>query len=61
MQIVQQILFLILAVAAIWVFVKKAGFIRKNINLGREEAMESHPDRWRNVLLMAFWTKAHVR
>ena len=57
MQIVQQILFLLLTIAAIWIFVKKAGFIRKNINLGREEEFEPHPDRWRNVLLMAFGQK----
>ena len=57
MQIVQQILFLFLTIAAIWIFVKKAGFISKNINLGREEKFEPHPGRWRNVLLMAFGQK----
>ncbi|HEY0039689.1 MAG TPA: Fe-S oxidoreductase, partial [Flavisolibacter sp.] len=57
MQIVQQILFAILTIAAIWIFVKKARFIRKNINLGRDEKFEPHPDRWRNVLLMAFGQK----
>ncbi|HEV7333703.1 MAG TPA: (Fe-S)-binding protein [Flavisolibacter sp.] len=57
MQIVQQILFVILTVLAIWLFVRKAKFIRKNINLGREETFEPHPDRWRNLLLMAFGQK----
>src|SRR6476620_5411302 len=57
MQIVQQILFVLLTIAAIWIFVKKAGFIRKNISLGRDEEFEPHPDRWRNVLLMAFGQK----
>jgi heterodisulfide reductase subunit C len=57
MQIVQQILFLLLTIAAVWIFVKKATFIRKNINMGREENFEPHPDRWRNVLLMAFGQK----
>ncbi|HUC79766.1 MAG TPA: (Fe-S)-binding protein [Flavisolibacter sp.] len=57
MQIVQQILFVILTVAAIWIFSKKAGFIRKNISMGRDEKFEPHPDRWRNVLLMAFGQK----
>lgn len=57
MQIVQQILFVLLAAAAIWIFVKKASFISKNINLGRDEKFEPHPDRWRNVLLMAFGQK----
>lgn len=57
MQIVQQILFLFLVAAAIWIFAKKVGFIRKNISLGRDENFEPHPDRWRNVLLMAFGQK----
>jgi heterodisulfide reductase subunit C len=57
MQIVQQILFVLLTAAAIWIFVKKAKFIRKNINLGRDETFEPHPHRWRNVWLMAFGQK----
>lgn len=57
MQIVQQILFLLLAAAAVFLFVKKVSFIRKNINLGRDENVEPQPDRWRNVLLMAFGQK----
>jgi heterodisulfide reductase subunit C len=57
MQIVQQILFVILVAVAIWIFVKKAGFIRKNIRLGRDEKFDPHPDRWRNVFLMALGQK----
>jgi heterodisulfide reductase subunit C len=57
MQIVQQILFVLLTIAAIWIFAKKVIFIRKNINLGRDESFEPHPDRWRNVFLMAFGQK----
>ncbi|WP_121355067.1 (Fe-S)-binding protein [Flavisolibacter nicotianae] len=57
MQIVQQILFLLLVAVAVWIFVKKVGFIRKNINLGRDENFEPHPDRWRNVWLIAFGQK----
>jgi heterodisulfide reductase subunit C/large-conductance mechanosensitive channel len=57
MQLVQQILFILLLALAIWTFVKKVKFIRKNINLGRDEQFEPHPDRWRNVLLMAFGQK----
>jgi heterodisulfide reductase subunit C len=57
MQLAQQILFILLTGVAIWLFVKKVGFIRKNINLGRDEKFESHPDRWKNVLLMAFGQK----
>ncbi len=57
MQIVQQILFVLLAAAAIWLFAKKAAFIKKNILMGRDETLEPHPDRWRNLLLMAFGQK----
>ena len=57
MEVVQQILFLLLTAAAIWIFAKKVTFIRKNINLGRDERFEPHPERWRNVLLMAFGQK----
>jgi heterodisulfide reductase subunit C len=57
MQLVQQILFILLAAVAIWLFVKKAKFIRRNINLGRDEKFSPHPDRWKNVLLMAFGQK----
>src|ERR1041385_4583907 len=57
MQIVQQILFIALVIAAIWIFARKVAFIRKNIALGRDENFEPSPDRWRNVLLMAFGQK----
>ena len=57
MQLAQQILFILLAAAAIWVFAKKVKFISRNINLGRDEKAEPHPDRWKNVLLMAFGQK----
>jgi heterodisulfide reductase subunit C len=57
MQLVQQILFIALAAIAIWLFAKQVKFIRRNIKLGREEAIEPHPDRWKNVLLMAFGQK----
>ena len=57
MQIAQQILFILLAGLAVWLFVKKAKSIAANIRLGREEKMEPHPHRWRNTLLMAFGQK----
>jgi len=57
MQLVQQILFIVLIAAAIWLFVKKTKFILRNINLGRDEKFESHPERWKNVLLIAFGQK----
>jgi heterodisulfide reductase subunit C len=57
MQLVQQILFILLAGAAIFLFVKKARFILRNIRLGRDEHLEPDPARWRNLLLMAFGQK----
>jgi len=57
MQLAQQILFIVLTGAAIFLFVRKVSFIRRNINLGRDEKFEPHPDRWKNVLLMAFGQK----
>lgn len=57
MQLLQQILFIVLTAAAVWLFVKKAKFISRNIKLGRDEKTEPHPDRWKNVLLMAFGQK----
>jgi len=57
MQLAQQILFILLTAAAVWIFVRKVKFISRNIKLGRDEKMEPHPDRWKNVLLMAFGQK----
>ena len=57
MQLAQQILFILLAVAAVWIFVKKVRFISRNIKMGRDEDFPSDPRRWKNVLLMAFGQK----
>ena len=58
MQLAQQILFILLAAVAIWIFVKKVSFIRRNIKMGRDEQLTDNPsDRWRNTLLMAFGQK----
>jgi len=57
MQLVQQILFVLLAIAAIWIFTRKVKFISRNIKLGRDEEFKPHPERWKNVLLMAFGQK----
>ena len=57
MQLAQQILFIALTAVAIWLFARKVKFIRRNINLGRDETFEPHPERWKNVLLMAFGQK----
>lgn len=57
MHMVQQILFIVLAAAAIWVFARKAKYIRRNILLGRDETIAPDPKRWTNMLLMAFGQK----
>ena len=53
MQIVQQILFILLFLSAVWIFAKKVKFISRNIKLGRDEEFTPHSDRWKNVLLIA--------
>ncbi len=58
MQLAQQILFILLLITASWLFIKKASFIRRNINLGRDETLKDNPGaRWRNTLLMALGQK----
>jgi heterodisulfide reductase subunit C len=58
MQIVQQILFLSIAVAAILLFVKNVKTIRRNILLGREIVVnDKKAERWKNVFLLAIGQK----
>src|SRR5436305_14859092 len=57
MQLMQQILFIALVVTAIFVFIRKVKFIRRNINLGRDESITPDGSRWRNVFLMALGQK----
>jgi heterodisulfide reductase subunit C len=58
MQLAQQILFILLAAVAIFLFIKQVTFIRRNINLGRDEDLKDEPAaRWRNMLLMALGQK----
>jgi heterodisulfide reductase subunit C len=58
MEFIQQFLFLILGAVAIWLFSKKIGELRSNINLGRAEDVSEHQqERWKNVLLLAFGQK----
>ena len=62
MQIAQQIIFVILSVAAILFFTKKVKEIKRNINFGRDEALNDFKgQRWRNVLLLAFGQKKMFR
>lgn len=58
MQIIQQILFVLLAGFAIWFFYRNMKRIRRNIFLGKEEDLnDNKPQRWRNVLLLAMGQK----
>jgi len=58
MHLIQQVLFIILGGTAIYLFAKKVGTIRRNINLGRDEKINNNTGlRWKNVLLQAFGQK----
>jgi ferredoxin len=58
MHLIQQTGFVALSIVAIWLFVKKAGEIRRNILLGKEEWLNDQPaKRWRNLLLLALGQK----
>ena len=62
MQIVQQVLFALVSIVAIWMFVRKAFEIRANILLGREEDYsDSKGERWKQVLLIALGQKKMFR
>ncbi|HET9826561.1 MAG TPA: (Fe-S)-binding protein [Chitinophagaceae bacterium] len=62
MQIVQQILFILLALTALFLFAKNVRKIRRNILLGHDEDYSDHPsDRWKNILLIAFGQKKMFR
>ncbi len=62
MHIIQQILFVALAVFATWLFSKNIMQIRRNILLGRDEDLtDNKPQRWRNLLLLAFGQKKMFR
>jgi ferredoxin len=62
MLLIQQIVFTLAAVAAIWWFGKNIGRIRRNILLGKEEDYTDHSSaRWKNLLLLAFGQKKMFR
>ncbi|HZI69176.1 MAG TPA: (Fe-S)-binding protein [Hanamia sp.] len=62
MQLIQQILFIILAGVAIFLFWKKVIEIRANINLGQDEDLSDHKgERWKNVMLLALGQKKMFR
>jgi len=58
MHIIQQIVFIILAIAAIYIFSKKVGYLRRNIFLGRDiDLSGDKSERWRKVVLLALGQK----
>ena len=62
MGIVQQILFILAAGVAIWLFSRNIGRIRANILLGKDERYDDQPGRrWKNLLLLAFGQKKMFR
>src|SRR6478736_10314099 len=62
MHLVQQILFIILALFSTWLFAKNIKKIRRNILLGHDEDYSDNPgQRWKNVLLLAFGQKKMFR
>ena len=62
MSIIQQIVFVIAAGFAIWLFAKNISKIRRNILLGKDEDYSDNPSaRWRNTLLLAFGQKKMFR
>lgn len=62
MELLQQILFILLVIVAVYIFMRKAGEIRANINLGKDEDLTDRKgERWKNVLLLAFGQKKMFR
>src|SRR6478736_4405916 len=62
MHIIQQILFVLLAAAATWLFSRKISAIRRNILLGKDENFSDRSiERWKNLLLLAFGQKKMFR
>jgi heterodisulfide reductase subunit C len=62
MQLAQQILFIVISTASILLFTKKVKEISRNIKLGRDEDIsDNKPQRWKNLLLLAFGQKKMFR
>lgn len=58
MQLIQQILFVIVSLIAVFLFARKARELRRNILLGRDADYSDNKGlRWKNVLLLAFGQK----
>jgi len=62
MTIAQQIVFILIAAAAIWLFTRNAIRIRRNILLGKDETYSDRPgERWKNLLLLALGQRKMFR
>jgi heterodisulfide reductase subunit C len=62
MQYVPQVIFLLLAAGAVFLFSKNIFHIRQNILLGKDESLTDNPSlRWKNLLLLAFGQKKMFR
>jgi len=62
MQIIQQIIFILLAVGSIVLFARNVKKIRRNILLGHDEDYnDRRAERWKNVFLLAFGQKKMFR
>lgn len=62
MAYLQQFLFLALCGISVWLFVKKAGEIKRNILLGKDEKLEGNTaQRWKNLFLLALGQKKMFR
>jgi heterodisulfide reductase subunit C len=62
MEILAQVLFVVLLAISIFLFARKVREIKANINLGKDEPYNDHPDqRWKNLLLLAFGQKKMFR
>jgi len=58
MHIAQQILFILVSIAAVILFSKKTGAIRSNILLGKDEDLSDNKNqRWKNMVLLALGQK----
>ena len=62
MQLAQQIIFILISAVSVWFFTKKVKEITRNIKLGRDEDISGNkPQRWKNLLLLAFGQKKMFR
>jgi heterodisulfide reductase subunit C len=62
MLLTQQILFILISAVSVFFFSKKVKEISRNIKLGRDVSInDNKPQRWRNVLLLAFGQKKMFR